>query len=193
MKKLLFFTVCFMTGFTAMAQLPELEKKEILVQAYPKDLKVEIDCKSVFMQPKADYKPFVDFLKTPEANVFRGINFLVKYTAVSGTSDAMYRGDDFQTSLSADFMAFSLDCSSIKAQNIPFMTLSYTQKYYDVSLAANMGVLALKEISTNALKLFTLTKIADGVFRGTSTKTVNNVVYKETVIVILTKSRFSFG
>jgi len=191
MKKLLVIMLCLITSFSAMAQLPLLDKKEILVQALP--LKVEIDCNSNFMLPRADYKPFVDFLKTIESNVFRGINFVVKYTRVSDPLDAMTRGDNIEPSLSADFMAFSMDCNSIKAENIPFITLSYTQKYYNVSLATNLSILSLKEISTNATKIFTLTKIADAVYRSTSTKTVNNVVFKETLIVVLTKTRFPFG
>ncbi|MFN8244937.1 MAG: hypothetical protein U0T56_00945 [Ferruginibacter sp.] len=200
MKSIIITAVFCTFSLIGFSQLNPTIGKEIQVQALPKVPLLKIDCSSNFLQPKAEYKPFIDYMlkrSTPVGNTAHSnfLNFNIKYTTVYTSDSAMLNIDlsGSTASLTADFIATSLDCSNIIVNNIPFTTLDYSTENYNVSLATNLGILMLKNTETNKTKSFSLKPIGYGIYTGSVTSGTGSRQVKETVVVVLTRLSFSIG
>ena len=195
MKSIIMVATLCVISFAGLAQLDVL-KKELLVQQVPLKPVLIINCNLDFQQPKLEYKTFIEYMmrRSSSSAIGHFLNFHIKYTTVH-TSDLALRHNerlDIILSLTADFRATKLDCSSIIADNIPFTTLSYGTQKNNVMLAANLGILTLKNTETSKIKRFTLKPIGDGIFTGSVTTVINGTEVKETVVVVLTREEFYF-
>lgn len=179
------------------SQANGLISKNLQVQLVPKVPVLKLDCASSFFQPKAEYKPFVDYMlkRSSRQSLINLLNFHIKYTTVYTSDSAMLNIDlaGNTPSLTADFLVTDLDCSRIVADNIPFTTLFYDTEKYNVSLATNLGILSLRNTGTNATKTFSLKPLGFGIYSGSVTTGTGSRQVKETVVVVLTRLAFNIG
>ena len=193
MKSIIMAAALYICSFTLLAQLNL--SKEIQVQQINSVKSIAINCKSVFLLPKAEYKSFVEYMKRPPVSgVVNGLNFHIKYTMVTVPDSAIHTpNSDVNQSLTADFLAYNLSCNSIVADNIPFSSLFYNTENYNVSLATNLGILSFTNIATGIAKRFTLSPLGYGIYSGSVSSSVNGIAVKETVVVVLNRWNFNIG
>ena len=196
MKTIIMVATLCVISFAGLAQV-DFFKKELLVQQVPLKPVLIINCNSDFRQPKLEYKTFIEYMlrRSNRQGIGHFLNFHIKYTTVH-TSDSALRNTgrlEIIPSLTADFLVNKLDCSSIIADNIPFTTLTYETQKINVMLAANLGILKLKNTENDKIKTFYLKPLDYGVFTGSVTTIINGTEVKETVVVVLTREEFFIG
>lgn len=197
MKSIIMATAFCACSLISFSQAGGITTKNLQVQLVPKVPILKLDCKSTFLQPKAEYKPFVDYMlkRSSGQSLINSLNFHIKYTTVYTSDSAMSNIDlsGSPLSLTADFLVTDLDCSSIVAENIPFTTFYYETEKFNVSLATNLGLLLLKNTGTNLTKSFTLKPLGFGIYSGSVTTGTGSRQVKETVVVVLTRLAFNIG
>lgn len=197
MKSIIMAAALCTISLIGFSQLKPTLSKEIQVQVLPKVPLITLDCTSTFLQPKAEFKPFIDYMlsRSTRQGVGHFLNFHIKYSTVYTSDSAMKNSENsgYTSSLTADFIANNLNCSSIIADNIPFTTLFYNTEKYNVSLAANLGLLRLKNVETNKMKSFNLKPIGFGIYTASITTGTGTSQVKETIVVVLNRLEFYIG